>query len=169
MVRDGREYRVRADIRRRGETVNRSAQSQDPFAAEELWLTFSRPTILPLQMARTISLQGPDWYLHSLGGEAVDIALEARPHIHFDPQADTFHGFAGCNNFKGSYSLDGTRLELGPAAATRKACVSGMDVEGRFLAVLQEVGSWRLEDGQMVLGDAERQEVARFLIDVQQQ
>jgi putative lipoprotein len=169
LIRHGREYRVRAEIHRRDETVNRSAQSQDPFAAEELWLTFSRPTIRPLQMARTISLQGPDWYLHSLGGEDVDIALESRPYIHFDPQADTFRGFAGCNNFTGSYSLDGTRLELGPAAATRKACSGGMEIESRFLAVLQEVGSWQLEDGQMVLGDKERQEIARFLIDIQQQ
>jgi len=33
-------------------------------------------------------------------------------------------GFAGCNNFMGSYTLEGDTLKMGPLASTRMACLS---------------------------------------------
>ena len=39
-----------------------------------------------------------------------------------------------------------------------------MDIEQQFLATLDKVGSWRLDDGKMVLGDAEREVLARFVL-----
>jgi heat shock protein HslJ len=36
----------------------------------------------------------------------------------------TLTGSTGCNSFRGSYTLDGTRIKIGPLAATKKACAS---------------------------------------------
>ena len=48
-------------------------------------------------------------------------------------------GSAGCNNFTGTYTVDGTKLTIGPLATTRKACVSPEGIseqETDYLAAL---------------------------------
>ncbi len=56
----------------------------------------------------------------------------------FTPE-DQVSGFAGCNNYSGSYtaSSDGT-LSFSQLATTRMACEQTMDVENAYLAALQE-------------------------------
>jgi heat shock protein HslJ len=45
------------------------------------------------------------------------------------------HGFSGCNQFMGSYSLEGDKLAVGRLAGTMMACPEpAMAVENRFLA-----------------------------------
>jgi len=42
-------------------------------------------------------------------------------------------GFAGCNNFSGSYTLEGDQLKIGPVASTQMACPEpGSSVETAF-------------------------------------
>ena len=48
-------------------------------------------------------------------------------------------GSTGCNSFHGSYTLDGTAIEVGPLAATKKACASkeASAQEAGYLAALE--------------------------------
>ncbi len=165
LVQDGRQYLVYAELQGGGQPTQRSLASLDPFATETLTLRFARPKAQGLRMNRTISLQGIKWYLDVLGEEQLDLELQARPYIEISRREDTFAGFAGCNTFTGTYTLEGTSLGLGQAAVTRKACESGMDLESRFLAMLSDVGSWRLDDGEMVLGDDKQEVMARFILE----
>lgn len=48
-------------------------------------------------------------------------------------------GSTGCNSFRGSYTLDGKRIEIGPLAATKKACRTqeASEQEAGYLAALE--------------------------------
>jgi heat shock protein HslJ len=62
------------------------------------------------------------------------------------------HGSGGCNDYSGSYVLDGERFSIGPLATTRKACEEPvMEQEDRFLAALQAAAGYRLEPHIVVL------------------
>jgi heat shock protein HslJ len=53
--------------------------------------------------------------------------------------ADQVSGAAGCNDYSGGYTIDGTTLKIGPLASTMKACADQAvsDQEQQFLAALQ--------------------------------
>ena len=59
---------------------------------------------------------------------------------------DTVVGHAGCNTFRASYTHDGDRLSVGPAATTRKACVGEgvMQQEREFLAAIESATKWTI-------------------------
>jgi heat shock protein HslJ len=62
-------------------------------------------------------------------------------------------GAVGCNNFRASYSSEGSRLEIGPAAVTTRACLGEgvMEQEQQFLAALAAATSWSLRDERLDL------------------
>jgi heat shock protein HslJ len=53
--------------------------------------------------------------------------------------ADEVSGAAGCNDYSGPYTIDGTSLKIGPLASTMRACADQAvnDQEQQFLAALQ--------------------------------
>jgi heat shock protein HslJ len=54
---------------------------------------------------------------------------------------DQVSGSAGCNQYNGSYTLDGDTVTIGPLATTRMACEQDvMDQETAFLTALQTPG-----------------------------
>lgn len=80
------------------------------------------------------ALSGTAWRLVELGGatplEGVDVTLE------LDGNGGV-SGNASCNTYRGSATLDGDRLSLGPLATTRMSCdPERMDQESRYLAAL---------------------------------
>ncbi|MEJ2546804.1 MAG: META domain-containing protein [Gemmatimonadota bacterium] len=66
-------------------------------------------------------------------------------------------GSAGCNNFSGSYSVDGARLEVGPLAATRKMCAQEgvMEQESQFLAAMQNASRWEIRGDRLEMRNDE--------------
>jgi heat shock protein HslJ len=61
-------------------------------------------------------------------------------HLTADFAADGgISGSTGCNSFHGDYTLDGTKLDIGPLAATKKACPSAeaSKQEAGYLAALE--------------------------------
>jgi heat shock protein HslJ len=72
-------------------------------------------------------------------------------------------GFTGCNYYGGPYTLDGGTLELGEIEMTLIGCPPPVAaVESAFLAALERVAGWRIEDDELVLLDADEAEVLRF-------
>lgn len=68
-------------------------------------------------------LTSKTWELASLMGEDVDQVKfpDGLPSLSF-LEGGKLAGFAGCNNFSGGFSLEGTSVKLDPGAMTRKAC-----------------------------------------------
>ena len=69
--------------------------------------------------------------------------------------ADTVSGSAGCNDYNGSYKLDGDQVTSGPLASTMKACDQAiMDQEAAFLTALQTPSSVEQAGATVTLRDA---------------
>lgn len=68
-------------------------------------------------------LTGNAWELSSLMGEDLDLNKfpDGLPSLSF-LEGGKLAGFAGCNNFSGGFSLEGTSIKLDMGAMTRKAC-----------------------------------------------
>lgn len=60
-------------------------------------------------------------------------------------------GFAGCNNFSGGFSLEGTGIKLDPGAITRKACPGGGEDE--FISSLNKVKNFTVGKEKLTLLD----------------
>lgn len=73
----------------------------------------------------------------------------------------TVSGSAGCNTFRASYTLAGDQLTIGPAAATRKACLGTgvMQQEQEFLAALATTTRWAIDGGMLELHRADGERV----------
>lgn len=83
------------------------------------------------------SLVGTKWTLESLAGAPVGDVRRA-PTIHFRSDGQV-GGHGGCNSWGGSYQLNGDAIRFGQMHTTLMACEQGMDVEGRFHAMLKHV------------------------------
>ena len=67
-------------------------------------------------------------------------------------------GSGGCNDFTGSYTLDGTSLSFADGMArTLRSCAPEADaVEDAYLSVLADVASWAISEGRLELRDSAR-------------
>jgi heat shock protein HslJ len=76
-------------------------------------------------------------------------------------------GSAGCNNFTAGYTVDGSSLRFGPAAATRKMCPEAgvMEQEATFLKALESVATARVEADRLELRTADGALAATFIRD----
>jgi heat shock protein HslJ len=76
-------------------------------------------------------------------------------------------GFAGCNNFTGSYAAEGSSLRLGPAAVTRKMCADAgvMQQEAAFLKALESASTPSVEADGLELRTADGALAAAFTRD----
>ncbi len=70
-------------------------------------------------------------------------------------------GSAGCNTFRATYTSEGNRLSIGPAATTRMACPADgvMEQERQFLAALKTARVWTVENGKLDVHRADGERV----------
>jgi heat shock protein HslJ len=78
-------------------------------------------------------IDGSAWRLmHLPGTQSAALAKLDRP-VTVRFESGRLSGFAGCNNFSGSYTLEGDQLKIGPVASTQMACPEpGSSVETAF-------------------------------------
>jgi heat shock protein HslJ len=97
------------------------------------------------------SLPGTGWQLIDLDGSA-DFEAALAPDLTFADDG-RLAGFAGCNTYDGTFTLDGGSIDIGPLATTKMACPGpASDIEAAYLPALDAVGSWEiLPSGQLVL------------------
>ena len=96
-----------------------------------------------------VDLDGTSWTLYQIGQ---DVILDSTATLIFaDGQVQ---GKATCNRFFGPYEQDGAQLSFGRLGTTRMAC-KNMDQETDYLAALAAVTTYRLQDGRLVLADAQ--------------
>jgi copper homeostasis protein (lipoprotein) len=108
------------------------------------------------------ALEDNYWKLTRLGDEPVIIEPQQRePHLVLRSDGQVT-GFAGCNQFTGSYTVDGFTVEFGPLAMTQRACLSGMETEAAFANAMKETVRFRLLAHYLELLDADGRTVARL-------
>ena len=62
-------------------------------------------------------------------------------------------GNASCNQYGGSYDLDGSSISFGPLVSTQMFCGDPgvMDQEMAYLAAMESVDAWAIDDGALTL------------------
>jgi heat shock protein HslJ len=69
--------------------------------------------------------------------------------------AGTVAGNAGCNNYTGTYTVDGSKLTIGPLATTMMACEPpASDLETAYLADMGKVATFAASASKLTLSDA---------------
>ena len=84
------------------------------------------------------------------------------PYLELNAKEHRVSGFSGCNRVTGSYELNEDRLSFGAMAGTRMACITGMDVEQRFLETLPRVAKWKIAGRTLYLLDSGGSFLARL-------
>ncbi len=79
-------------------------------------------------------MQGIVWRAEKLTNHYVPQQLNVR--VIFD-QNERLYGFAGCNNFNGSYKQRSNQLSVQPLVSTRKFCADSSELEQQFTRSLQ--------------------------------
>jgi heat shock protein HslJ len=95
-------------------------------------------------------LGGKEWNVTSLFGKSLDgdDITKGLPSLNFNDNGKLF-GSTGCNNFTGSYKLDGTKISLDPGAMTKMFCPG--DTEQDFLKAINQVTSLKMDGNTLNL------------------
>jgi heat shock protein HslJ/uncharacterized membrane protein len=88
---------------------------------------------VPAMPVSSATLENSAWRLTQMPGGPLPAAQE-RNAVTVSFEAGRVHGFSGCNQFMGSYALEGGRLVLGRLGGTMMACAEpAMSIESHFL------------------------------------
>ena len=101
-------------------------------------------------------LTGNNWVLSSLLGGGLDASkfTSGLPFLNF-MDGGKLAGFTGCNNFSGSFQIDGTSLNLDPGAMTKKACKGGG--EDQFISLLIQAKNFKVAKDKLTLLDGAKE------------
>src|SRR5688572_11404862 len=81
----------------------------------------STPDPSPVEFRAAVS--GTEWTLRELSGAQAPLGAGGRSAtLQFDADTARIAGFAGCNRYFGSYTLEGRALRFGAVGMTRMAC-----------------------------------------------
>lgn len=115
-------------------------------------------------MPAVTGIEDAKWQLVELNNEPVSpLAGEKRPHILLDSTQKKATGFAGCNNFFGSYEIDEDALKFGPVGSTRMACPDlQLNLETAFFNALDQTNRWEIKNDVLFFLDDSDVVLARF-------
>ncbi|MFN2136716.1 MAG: META domain-containing protein [Candidatus Promineifilaceae bacterium] len=135
--------------------------SQTPVTAEQPMVGESEPS-------GALNLEGQPWLLTSFvdpAGQQAEALADTRVTIAFNN--GEVSGSGGCNNYFGTYQLNGSSLTLSPMGSTMMACVPDdiMTQETAYFAMLGQVVSYEIVEGQLHLQDMTGQTIAVFEAD----
>lgn len=101
-----------------------------------------------------------EWKNIRIHGEKID--AESIPEIVFDLDKMMAGGKDGCNSFNAPIkSLSNTELHFGDIAATKMMCPD-METPQQFLEALDQVMTFKVENGELILLDKEGNELLAF-------
>ncbi len=91
-------------------------------------------------------LEGTRWRLVSFGY----LRMAVPDNLWMRLEGGRFEGNAGCNGLSGAYERYGSRIRFRQGPSTMRACPE-MGMETRFRRRLEEVESWEIEKGRLLL------------------
>jgi len=98
------------------------------------------------------SIEGTKWLLETIftGEAASSVPADAPAHLTFT--GGRVVGSTGCNSVDGPATINGSTIEFGPLAMTRKACPDGLaEIERAIVTVLQGRVPFTIESDQLIL------------------
>ncbi|MEZ4771013.1 MAG: META domain-containing protein [Caldilineales bacterium] len=115
-------------------------------------------------MTTAAPLEGTTWQLIAYLDSAGNLTLPYRESPATLTMADgQAGGNTGCNNYFGSYTLDGDSLTFGPMGATMMACPEPQSMqEQAYLAGLENVASYAIVGNQLHLLNADGEIIMAF-------
>lgn len=104
------------------------------------------------------------WKLISIGDNLItmDSKQKKEAFLQLTTENNMIRGFSGCNNYTGSYQVDGNSLSFGAIASTKKACLSGMDTESQLMAVLSNTAHYSIHKNTLTLLNQLKKPIATF-------
>jgi heat shock protein HslJ len=107
-----------------------------------------------------LSLTGINWIANGVnngrgGVQSIIIGNEITAVFSED---GSLSGSAGCNNYSGTYEVDGENISIGPLVTTRMACEEPegtMEQESEYLAALETVSTWSIDGDVLDLRTSE--------------
>ena len=106
-------------------------------------------------------LANTNWKLHGMNMNEVPLPRSSIT-IRFGADG-SLSGNSGCNDYSGSYTVNGDALSVGPLAGTGALCGDDLDMqEQRYLAILQSAATFEMSRNLLIIRDATGQEVLRF-------
>lgn len=105
------------------------------------------------------------WKLVRLGGQEVRMAQNQEREIFITLKTDQNRvtGFAGCNTFNGTYTLEkGQRIHFSPMAASLKACPDVAVNESEFFQVFELADNYSIKGDTLSLNVGRRAPLAVF-------
>jgi putative lipoprotein len=112
------------------------------------------------------SLDSTSWQMTSYrdaNGDMQDKLTGAVVNLQF--QSAIVSGISGCNNYNGSYQVDGDKLTFGALAVTRQMCADPLGVmeqENAYLAALAQVQSYKQSDDKLEMEDDRGKTILEF-------
>ena len=114
------------------------------------------PNVATSSAASSVSaapaLEGRTWRLVSIDGRPALSGV--RVTAIFEGEANRVAGSAGCNQYFGSATVKGDRLEVGPLGSTKMFCPADgvMPQESAYLDALSKATTYRMAGTQLQLG-----------------
>ena len=105
------------------------------------------------------------WKLVTLEGQKVTMAKNQERETYFMLKNDQnqIRGFAGCNTFNGTYTLEkGQRIRFSPLVATLKACLDVDVNESKFFKVFELADNYSVNGDTLSLNVGRRIPLAVF-------
>jgi heat shock protein HslJ len=95
-------------------------------------------------------LGGKEWNVTSIMGKTLDVneSMKGLPSVNFGENGNLF-GSTGCNNYNGSFKLNGTSLSLDPGAITKMFCPESYEQD--FLGAVKQVTNVKMEGSSLNL------------------
>jgi len=124
------------------------------------------PAQVEEEALKTITLEGTTWSLLSYitpNGNTHPVLPDT--HITVEFKDGQIAGSAGCNNYFGTYELDGNLLAIGPAGSTMMFCPPDevMLQETAYLALLSTVARYEIAGDQLILKNSSGDTVLQFI------
>ena len=97
------------------------------------------------------SFDGTDWVLTAMSGAT----LVADSKITLKFEQGSASGSAGCNQYRSTYTTNGSKLEFGITSSTKRACLAqAMNVqETAYLGALTKVAAYEISADRLTLRD----------------
>lgn len=108
--------------------------------------------------APSTDLKDTSWVLVEISGQPV--VAGSSPTLSFEEEQAGGNG--SCNSFGGEYTLDNGKLTFGPLVSTMMYCEETMEQESAYLVALQSAAAYQMEDGHLLILDADGVVVLAF-------
>lgn len=110
-----------------------------------------------------LTLVDNTWRLIEINGKPLQLSEGlSTPFVHLASKDNRVRGFGGCNRFSGTFFVKGEIFLFNKRIGTRRACVSGMNLEFEFFRILSATDGYHIEGSVLELRNRERKILARL-------